>query len=564
MKISIINKIGVVLLSSAMIVGCTDGYEELNQNPNKTDRVNAEYMFNSGVYQTLKCFDGEMKRVFANYAEYFSGYTNDHFQCFAENTSKNDNFWTNIYTRSLLPFQFIDEQLTGNEEYHNRVLMADTWKAYLFSQLTAIYGPVPYTEALSGKPTIKYDDEKTIYYGLLDNLKRCADGIQLDGDKFQQDAVYPTANGTSDLLKWKKFANSLRLRLAVRIVNADPEKARAVIAEVMADESLLMTSNDDNCTISWGNTADTRNYFYDQYVIDATKNASKLTSASEAAMMYTVPYNDPRVKVWFTEAPTKTIPKNFHWAPYWGQPKIDTKISGSDVTDNVYSKKNPADFSMLQDKFLEQDYTENIMTYAEVALLKSEIRHKGYGNGAKSAKEYYEEGVKASMAQWGVSTADAAAYLTVPGIQWNTLTNLNATAEGERYYQDWLHIASSAITAEDPDPIFKQIVMQEWLCQFYRSVDGWTLRRRTQVLDFVPHLKPTTKYGAVNVGTSKIPFAYVPNRMVFPSCERVNNLEEMEKGIALLDGGQNTLDTKLWFALPTLHNKYMDKVMANQ
>lgn len=557
--------LGATLLSGMMMMaGCTDDFEDLNTNPNKTVQVNPEYMFNSSIYSTLDTFEGDMKKRMGNYAEYFSGYINGHMQCYADETSSNDTYWKKIYTTVLLPLRFIDEQLTDKEEYHNRVLIADIWKSYIFSQLTAMYGPVPYTQALSGKPTIPYDDEPTIYYGLLDELKRCADGLDMDGDVFQKDAVYPTADGTTDLLKWKKFANSLRLRLAVRIANADPAKAREVIAELMADESTLLTSNADNCTITWGDNADTRNYFYDLLVINGTSNNDKKNSVAEAALMYTAPYHDPRCAVWFTECSMWTIPDDFHWAPYWGQPKTQSKLSGSDTDDTAHNGKTADLYSQLSDMFLAQDYSEVVMCYAELALLKSEILHKGYGSGSKTAREYYEEGVKASMEQWGVSAAAASQYLTVPGIEWNTLTDLNATDEGEAYYQDWMHIASSAITADDEDPIFRQIVMQQWLCLFYRPLDGWTLRRRTQVLDFVPHVNPTLSYGAVNAGNAKLTFAYLPHRMLYPSAERINNYEEMLKGVAMLENGANSLDTKLWFALPTKHNKYLDSMLALQ
>ena len=561
-----LNKSSILgtLLSCIIFAGCTDGFEDLNKNPNKTDQVNPEYMFNSSIYATLKTFEGDMKKRMGNYAEYFSGYINGHMQCYADETSSNDTYWKNIYTTVLLPLQFIDTQLAGNEEFHNRVIISDIWKNYIFSQLTAMYGPIPYSQALTGKAQVPYDDEATIHYALLDDLKRCADGIDFDGDRFQQDAVYPTAGGTSDLIKWKKFANSLRLRLAVRIANADPVKAREVIGEVMADESMLLSSNDDNCTIKWGDNADTRNYFYDLLVINGTSNNDKKNSAAEAALMYTVPYNDPRCEVWFTECSKWVMPDDFHWAPYWGQPKTQSKLSGIETDDTPHSGKTADLYSQLSDKFLEMTYSENVMCYAEIELLKSEILHKGYGTGIKSARDYYEDGIKASMEQWGVASGKVADYLAVPGIEWNTLTDLNATEEGEAYYQDWLNLASSAITVDDEDPVYRQIVMQQWLCLFYRPLDSWILRRRTQVLDFVPHVSPTFTYGAVNAGNSKISFAYLPQRMLYPSAERVNNFDEMTKGIALLEGGENSLATRLWWALPTKHNKYLDSILALQ
>jgi len=90
----------------------------------------------------------------------------------------------------------------------------------------------------------------------------------MDGDVYKADPIFPSGQKSSDLLKWKKFANSLRLRLAVRICNADRSKATEVIDELMENEQNLMTSNEDNCLLQWGDNADTRNYFYDYLVIN--------------------------------------------------------------------------------------------------------------------------------------------------------------------------------------------------------------------------------------------------------------------------------------------------------
>ena len=105
-------------------------------------------------------------------------------------------------------------------------------------------------------------------YAMLNDLKACADGLKMDGDVYKADPIFPSGQKSSDLLKWKKFANSLRLRLAVRICNADRSKATEVIDELMEDEQNLMTSNEDNCLLQWGDNADTRNYFYDYLVIN--------------------------------------------------------------------------------------------------------------------------------------------------------------------------------------------------------------------------------------------------------------------------------------------------------
>lgn len=554
------RNIYTVVLATALMAstGCTDGFEEANRNPNQTDQVNPEYLFNTSVYNTLDTYCGSMKKVLlANYAQYYGGAVGGQIQRYANQGSTNDEYWRKAYN-AMLPLQFVDDKLDADGEYHNRVLITRIWKYYLYSQAASIWGPIPMSGALSGNPHVPYDSEKDIYYALLDGLKECAEGIDPDGDAFIKDPIYPSGNGFSDLDKWIKFANSLRLRLAVRICNADEAKAKEVISELMSNESLMMTSNSDNCCAKWGDNVGTRNYFYDYLVVNRDANSDKLHSAGEAILMYTAPYNDPRVKVWFTEADSKTMPDNFQWAPYWGQPKVAYLPYGVTLEGgNPHSGKTAVDYSQLKDNFTAESYAEVIMSYAEVCLLKSEAAYKSLGSGSKTAADYYEQGVRASMSQYGVSGGDAESYLQVPGIKWNTLTDLNSTQYGEDYYKDFIGIVSSAITAAESDPVYRQIIMQQYIALFYQPLDAWTLHRRSQVLEFTPHLQPETGYGAINAGTADNPYAYVPARLVYPDSERVNNLDEMNKGVTLLGGNGDTMGTMLWWAVPYKLNPYL-------
>lgn len=553
-----ISLLAVLVGLAASLSSCTQGFEEANTNPNSTDRIEPEYLFNTSVHSSLKAYCGEIKKVMlANYAQYYGGAVGGQVQRFANQGSTNDNYWRGCYA-SMLPLQFIDDNISVDGEYHNRVLISRIWKNYLYSQTTAIWGPIPMKDALTGKPHIAYDSEKEIHYALLDGLKACADGLDLKGDRFTKDPIYPASNGMSDLTKWQKFANSLRLRLAIRIATVDPSKATEVINELMTSEATMMTSNADNCVAHWGDNVGTRNYFYDYLVVNRDANADKLHSAGEAILMYTCPYGDPRAEAWFTPADVKTMPTDFHWAPYWGQPKVAYLPYGVTLDSaNPHNGKTAADYSQLKDMFTAENYGEVIMSYAEVALLKSEALHRGLTTKGSAAADYYTEGIRASMSQYGIATAKANAYLEVPGIKWNTLTNLDANEEGEKYYRDFIGIVSSAITANDPDPVYRQIIMQQYIALFYQPLDAWTLHRRSQVLEFTPHFQPELNYGAINYGTTDNPYSYVPARMVYPDSEGINNLTEKNKGAAMLGDKGDSMGSLLWWAVPYKINPYL-------
>ena len=554
-----------VLTALIALCSCTKGFEEINTNPNEFAEVHPGYLFNTSVFRTLDASCGAIKKIaLDNYAQYNYGQTNQ-FGRYGNVPSTNNSYFKNFYNGALLPVHMIVEEYEGNEEYSNRTIIAKIWRSYLFSQVASIWGPVPMSQALSGKTSIPYDDEPTIYLNLLTTLKECADNIDMEGDVFANDPIYPDKTGKSDLLKWKKFANSLRLRLAVRICNADKALATEHLIELMADETMLMESNADNCVAKWGDNEVTRNYYYDYFIIQ-TQNVDKTNAAGEGFLMHTAPYDDPRLPRFFTPCTNSKMPADFHWAPWWGTPKTDhTPVSGMLDSSNPHSGTPATSYAVMQNDFFAMDYAQTIMSFAEVSLLKAEAGHLGLATGSKALSTYYTEGVRASMQQFGVTDAAAIeTYLSTDGIEWGTVVDTESNPEGEAYYMDYLKLSSGAIKDTEDDPIYHQIIMQQYIAMFNQAIDAWTLIRRSQVLDLPPHYQPETGYGAVNAGSDDVKFSYIPQRFAYPSSEVQDNNAEVEKAISsYLEGGEDALDTKLWWAKPQLINKRLQQLVDN-
>lgn len=553
-----------VLAALIALCSCTKGFEEINTNPNEFAEVHPGYLLNTSVFRTLDASCGAIKKIaLDNYVQYNYGQTNQYGR-YGNVPSTNNSYFKAFYNSALLPVHMIVENYEGNEEYNNRTIIAKIWRAYLFSQVAAIWGPVPMSQALSGQTSIPYDDEPTIYLNLLTTLKECADNIDLEGDVFANDPVYPDNTGKSDLLKWKKFANSLRLRIAVRICNADRSLATEHLNELMADETMLMESNSDNCVARWGDNEVTRNYYYDYFIIQ-TENADKTNAAGEGFLMHTAPYGDPRLPKFFTPCTNAKMPTDFHWAPWWGKPKTDhTPVSGILDSSNPHSGTPATSYSVMLDSYFAMDYAQTIMSFAEVSLLKAEVGHLGLATGSKALSTYYTEGIQASMQQFGVTDATAInTYLTSDGIEWGTTVDVESTPEGEAYYMDYLKLSSGAIKDTETDPIYHQIIMQQYIAMFNQAIDAWTLLRRSQVLDLPPHYQPETGYGAVNAGNADVQFSYIPQRFAYPSSEVQDNQVEVEKAInEYLVGGDN-LDTKLWWAKDQLINPRLQQLVDN-
>jgi hypothetical protein len=529
------KKIHVILLASIISVACEADFEETNRNPNEPVNVSPAYLLNTSIFNTINLFGGDMReRVFSHYSHYVS-VGGGQFERYATFPASNNGYWETAYVDCLQPLQQIQLNYGDDPEFNNRVAIAKIFENYLFSQIVAIWGSVPKTHALTGEPYIPYDKEEEIYYDILADLKEAAESIEIGGDKYSSsaDAIY---NG--DLEKWRKFAITLRLRIAVRLSNANEGEANNVITEILTNESQTISSQDETANAFWGTNSSTWSYLYQENVVEAVSNASSLAVINESLIQYMLPYEDPRLPIY--AEPASQGPRE---GEYFGQPKTTDLPEGVEMNPNPHLDLAPADYSMIGDYFLRPDEEFVFLSYAESSFLKSEAALKGWG-GTKSAEEYYTEGITASMAKYNIPKQDINIYLEKPGIAWNTA--VDTTGRGNEF-TDFIGITTSAIL--EPDP-FRQIVMQDWIAGFYQGLDAWTLIRRTQVLEFPPHFNPDEGEG----GT--VGYAHIPQRIKYPDIEYQVNLPELEKALQWLDG-PDALKTKLWFALPTKTNPFL-------
>ncbi len=526
----------LLVLMSIVWSSCKKELERTNINPNNPETVEPEYLLNSSVYNTINLFGGAMRReALSHYSNYVSA-GGGQLQRYYTFASTVNGYWQSGYVNCLQPVHQIIVNFGEKPEYKNRVLIAKIFEAYVYSNMVAIWGSVPKTHALTGTVYTPYDKEEDIYYDLIKTLKGALDSINLNGDIYTEkaDAVFG-----GDLLKWKKFANTLRLRLAIQIANANPSEAQKVIAEVLSTESNTITAAAETARAFWGNTSDRWSYLYNYNVVQATANASSLNVISESLIQYMLPYNDPRLPVY-----AKPASQGPYKGQYWGQPKATQLPRGVSLPGgSPHSSLGQADYSKIGDYFLKPDAEYVFLSYEEACFLKAEAALKGWGGG-KTAEQYYVEGITASMKKYNIPQAQIDAYLATPGIKWNTV--VDTTGRGAAF-QDYLGLTTSAILTPDP---FRQIIMQEWLAGFYNAMDAWTLIRRTQVLEFPPHFNPDGGEGG-SVG-----FAYIPQRLNYAPVEYNVNGDEIGKALQWL-GGPDNLRTKLWFALPTKQNQFL-------
>jgi hypothetical protein len=525
--------LGFILLG---LVSCKKNLEEINVDPNHPTKVEPDFLLTSSIYNSLNLLGGDMNRVvFFNYTQYFSGFQGE-FQRYTYNDASNNTYWSNLYIKCLQPVNQIDLNYRNDPAYRNRVLIARIWKDYLFSDAVAIWGSLPTDKALNGDPSVPYTKEQDIYANLLADLKNLADSINTNGDKYSvtADKIYG-----GDLTKWKKFANTLRLKIAIRISNdapnGDPVLAKEVIEEIAKDEQNTIMSQAETAATNWGTTSDSWSYLYNNVVYNYTANKATIPVLCESLVYYTVPYGDPRITIY--GQPAKQGPMV---GKYFGQ-----NISYGGGSPYAQGVVNPHtglkqdDYSYIGARFLKPDAEYIFLSYAETCLLKAEAALKGWWGNAAGAQTYYYQGIGASFDRYGLTAAQASAYKNTPGIKWGTASD---TTGRKAQFQDWMGICSSYVPAGDT---YRQIIMQHWLAIPNQGIDAWTLIRRTRQLDFEPQF-----------GTYDGNYAYVPQRLLYPASEYSTNGAEVTKAASWLAGPDN-LFTKLWFALPVKKNPYL-------
>lgn len=559
------KKFQIILCTAltALVVSCTNGFEEMNRNPNALKNPTPELLLNSSVRATLNLFGGDLNRVVTyNYTQLFVGFQG-RFQRYSEEPATLINYWRDAYVRCLMPTQEIINIYGSRGDYANRVLMAKIWKCYLLSQIAAVWGPIPYESGLKGDIVTPYNREQDLYYMLLDDLKAAADALDPAGDVFGKDVILPAASGKSDIAKWKKFANTLRLRLAMRISNpapnGDPVKAQAIVEEVFADEVNTMSSDEDTVLSHWGGliSAEDGDYnpLYYYAVYEKSKNIGTLPAFGETACYHMLPYNDPRLPIYAQPVVDKktsdgTIP--VHAGEYFGDTGSYGGYGGeSGLTypgDNVHSKLTREDYSPIGEWFLRPDAEFVFISYAECCFLKAEARLRGWGAASgKTAEDYYNDGIRGSMTHYAIKSEAAEAYLATPGIAWGTSTK-TTDDEGvdiSAKFMDWLQICNSIVGKND---FLRQIITQHWLALPNQGVDAWTLMRRTQILQFEPCFSGYEGF-----------YKYLPYRLKYPTSEVQYNTTECEKACReyLSPRGSftgNDMYVKLWWALPNVKN----------
>lgn len=537
-----------------ILAACTQGFEEINTNPNRITATEPDFIFGLSPVSTLRAIGGAGNGasrannwyVFGNYSQMWSveGGGAPHFS--ADGASS--DIWNSLYANSLKPLYNIIENYEDNPGYQNRVAIAKIWRSYVFSILVGAYGPLPYTEACNGDISASFDKEEDIYAGILAELKEAYEAIDIENvaDKYPAEAE-PFLQ--SNLSRWIQFAHCIRLRTAMRIADCDvnhPDKswlqplaatAKDVIAEELdnAENGMLMSSNADNFFMNFDNNdLNTRNPLF--FIVDQMTPAEKkkqlgnLPVLHESLMMWIKPstYNDPVLSVYVKEGNGGTRPRPVP-DKYLGRPNsmgapTDYRYPNGYVSPYANVDDYP-NYATIGKEFLRSDAPYYFFSYPELCFIRAEAKLKGYWSGGNSAEDYYYEGIDARCLKYGITQDKIDPYKEFPGIKWSTPTDTVSAGVLPADFLDFLGGFTNSVLGGAEDNL-KRIIVQHWISLFGQNIDGWMLLRRTQVIPFKPNFNASQNDGYVN-GT----WAYIPERLTYPLREININATETQNAI---------------------------------
>lgn len=511
MKTNILKYILGLLVLVVMAVGCTKDFDQMNTDPNRPTVVPTVNLI-SAAQKTLtddifdEWFSGRQGLLWSQYWAQ-RNYTEEDRFIIRQNV--NNQYWRLLYTDMMDLHEIITiasnparipEINTYYGDAEGQVAAANVLKAYVFQLLAATYGDIPYFEAFNAieNPTPAYTSQKEIYLDLFAKLKAAA-------DYFEGAGAGTTVFTSGDLMydgdpaQWAKFANSLRLKLAIRlseVTDTELVAARQLAIDEASDGAF--TSNADNAKITYIGDGQSNAPMYDGFYTarrnDMTVTANfvdLLKGINDTLNNKTNPFlgiEDPRISVW--------VPLNGD-GEYRGMPYGLVNQNASALRPSV------ANIYANRPVYLTADATVTWMNYAEVCFILSEL------NGWDQT--WYEEGIRASLEEWGVT-------------------------EGIEEF-----IASLPVASEET------VLTQKYIALFMNGYEAWAEYRRTgypktilEVGDITGPLAngETTTFAPLTTGSDRI-----PRRLTYPVQEYTINPDNTPAAASAIGG--DSFNTKL-------------------
>jgi hypothetical protein len=419
------------VLIGLTVTSCTKDITDNNVDPKSPESVPAGTLFsnaekNLGDLMTEVSSGRNLLKV---WGQHWTETTyNDEANYDIIGRDPSESFWIGLYTEVLEDLKsaraaIAEDALLNDETRANQLAIIDIIEVYSYQTLVDLNGDVPYTDALNVTENLSpvYDDAATIYGKLISRISQDVSTLAQGGSSFGSADIYYGG----DVAKWSKFANSLKLRLGMRIADVNASLASTTVSSAFA--AGVMESADDSAIIYYEASSPNTNPLYDLFVLNGRAGDYV---AGKTSVDYLLSVNDPRIDDFFDE-------------------NVDGYVGGVIGADNSY----PGFSHIAPELTLEPTAPGAILEYFEVQFFLAEAVKRGFIAG--DAKMFYDEAVTASIVKYNGTAGEAATYLAQPGVAFDSA--------------NWEQLIGT----------------QKWIALFNNGFEAWTEWRRLDHPDFL-------------------------------------------------------------------------------
>jgi len=505
----------------ALLSSCTKGFDELNTDKTKIETLapkQLDKLFSSAEYGGILNTDqwgGGYQLLISLASDEQAQFFSCTQKAFPSDRNAMVGRWINggwgAFLNGASTLQTILDQTGPNSPSPRPVeeAVAKVWKSYIFIPMTDFFGPLPYSTIGNGQDVVEYDSQEFIYTDILKSLGEAIAVLSQNQDKSafaSGDVIYG-----GNITQWLKFANSIRLRAAMRISKVNPTLAKTEAEAAAAGPGGLITTNADNAA-----QKPTPPGYLNPLGVISEWGEFRMSASMESVLKG---YEDPRMMAIFQESANG------------GYKGLRNGLTIAQMSESFNDKDNN---SNVVPRFQNAaDGTEPFTIYAaaETWFNLAEAKLNGWNVGSASAQDLYEGGIAASMAQWGYSGAPVANYIASH--------NTPAPFEGPAEYAGPPLSDITVSWAATEEKQREQIGTQKWiaLCPTM-STEAWAEFRRTgypKLYDRINNENPDASTAAGSV-----------KRLIFPPSEAVVNKAGYDGGVSKL-GGPDKSSTALWW-----------------
>lgn len=465
---------------------CQD-FVEINTNPNESATVAPQSLLGPAVYKLVTANINRNMRVNNEFTQ-VTVTTNDNleFHRYLVRPSESEYMWRSWYLELTNIKDMYksagEQQQAGYKIYQGVSLVLEAW---VYSLLTDMFGDIPYYESNKGygeqNTTPAFERQEEIYRNLFLKLEQANQLLNatsdIPADKAALDPIFST-----NPEKWRKFGNSLYLRLLLRVAHKPELNAITKIKEIVdikPGEYPLMENNDDSAVLRFTNQQPYFNPYFNAREIDFNGNKGY----SDFFINNLVALQDPRLKIWATEATLGV---------YAG------------MQSGYKEGSVPERGSTLHRNLMTDPRLGNIMNYSELKFILAECALRNYVN--QDAETLYEDGIHASMGFWG------------------------QTIQGEYFDNPLIGFLSTDSNTE----LLQKVHLQKYFSMLFTDFQQWYEYRRTGLLDFSDYIGE----GVQNNGK-------MPVRLNYPLITQSLNTVNYKEAVARL-GGDNLNGLMWW------------------